>query len=854
LAGEVATAEPNGQTPFHAIDISAHVNADIFTTFDVRTDGAVDSGRSSFPAEMMPPSGATFEAAGIPLRFPSKEDGALNAVRCEGQTLSVEQQESEYLYLLATAADGNQRAELHFTYADGSHDPVPFDVNDWCAENPGLGAVHGVVSDYRHTLGGKQTCKTSIWLIPVKLPGNTQLTAVTLPENPSIYVVAMTLGPAGEERLIQTYVKDAFFPSQEEGIDRLVLCRVIEPEATNTLHILGEDNWDGNLYPFQSIALEEGVQSIPIWLPIKRRRTYYFEIGTNQLTSLDQTNLFLNAPRALIKATATQPVHPADADLGMAPAWQLVATPDTAIHIDVHIADGPSDSLTLRAALTELNDGGFCATVSTDLTLTETAPATRTVLFEPEALAPGAYALDVTLLVHGLPYAQKHFELTVIDDAKTRRPFGARETDLGYHGPVWTNWDEAISYDEAWEGFNRKDIVIDFPDTPYRYVFWKGASYAPIWLFDRSFITLEWLEAWPRQEGAVDCVEPLQDKTCKYSRVELLSSTPARARVKWNYAETDFNLKVIHGETAEEIYTLYPDGIGTRKVTGHFEKGRWHECVEFIVGSVAGTTPAENYPPQALTLLNTEGDRFELFWPTPQESDLPEWGDYIGVAHSRNEPDVFLATDGLDTGLHVFSNNPDWLSEMFFCMPHWPIQRGLPTTNERSIEDCMTRPTHASLLNIYAGPHELYQDRTVWALLLGIAPDDEQELRDLVHGWLEPPAVTCTSDPDADVRYDIYQRAYELSAEDDRVELHLATNADQPQVRPAFVISTTRALQAVSLNGEALAGGTDYEAGWEDDQLVVWLRRSFYEPAELVFQLGEPTKHNPEKEGGESLQ
>jgi len=338
----------------------------------------------------------------------------------------------------------------------------------------------------------------------------------------------------------------------------------------------------------------------------------------------------------------------------------------------------------------------------------------------------------------------------------------------------------------------------------------------------------------------VDCVEPLQDKACKYSRVKLLSTTPARARVRWTYAETDFNLKIVHGEHAEEIYTLYPDGIGVRKVTGYFQKGRWHECTEFITGSVAGTTPASHYPPQAASLLNTDGDRLDLYWPTPQDSDFPEWRDYIGMAHSRNAPSVFLACDGRDTGIHVFSNNPDWLSEMFFCMPHWPIQRGLTTTNERDINDCMTRPTHASLLNFYASPYELYQDRTVWALLIGIAPDDEQELRDIVRGWLRPPALEVLGEETREASYDIYERAYTVDTEGVRdLRLRLHSSADELQVRPGLILTGVGSVSAcsVEINGEALVVGQDFEAGHEDETYVIWLRKSFREPSDISISL-----------------
>ncbi|MBN1270065.1 MAG: hypothetical protein JXB04_10780 [Kiritimatiellae bacterium] len=833
-------AEP--AAAFQPFDLSPAYNADIFTRFECRTDGAVDSGRSSFPAEMMPESGLAFRTAGVEFRFPSRADGDLNAVRCEGQTVAAPGVAADYLYLLATAADGNQREKLILTHEDGSAFETAFDVNDWCAENPGLGGVHGLVSDYRHTLGGKQDCKTSIWMIPLKLRSTSPLVSIGLPKNPNVFVVAAALGPAGRERRVGTYVKDAFLPSAEAGIDRLVLLDIVEPSTNATLRLLSHDNRTLERNEMANFDLKSGTQSIPAWLPIEKRRTYFFEIAGEEMASLDETNLFANAPTAILRVHATHPAHPADADLGMAPAWQIPALPGSDLAVGIHVPDSPASGMLLRATVTSCGSADVCRSYEREIALPSGAPVTTSAAIDLDELAPGNYNVALSLLLNGLPYAQQNCLLTIVDPRLADRPFGAREAALDYQGPVWTNWDAAISYEEAWRGFTHSDIVIDFPGQPYRYVFWKGAGYCPVWLFDHSFVSLEWMEAWPRQDGAVDCVEPLQDKECKHSRVELLSTTAARARVKWTYAETDFELKVIHGEHAEEIYTIYPDGIGARKVTGHFEKGRWHEVQEFITGSAAGTIPSEHYPPQAASLINCAGDRLDLYWPTPQESDLPVWSEYIGLAHSKRHPSVFAACAGRDTGLHVFSNNPDWLPEVFFCMPHWPIQRGLPTTNARSIEECKNRATHASLLNIYAAPHELYKDRTVWALLIGIAPADEQELRDLVRGWLYPAGIEVTSVKPLKARYDIYQRGYVVDLAGEKAcNLRIRTSAEHPQVRPAFVLRNAggHGACAVTLNGKDLVEGTDFETGLEDNSAtrVVWLRTTLRESAELAFAL-----------------
>lgn len=841
LSAPGARAAERGKAPaFWPVDLSEAYNADIFTRFESRTDGQVDAGRSSFPAETMPRSGSLFRTAGVEFRFPFTEDGARNAVRCEGQRIPIRPRAAPYLYLLATAADGDQQGTFTLTHEDGTSFDVTLHVNDWCAENPALGGLHGLVSDYRHTLGGKQECKTSLWLIPIRLRTSAPLVSLGLPRNPRIFVVAATLGPPARERAVITHMKDAFFPSAEAGVDRLVLLEVWEPSGGAQLELLAQDNASGQRQQRAVWTVPEGTTSLPVWLPLVRGRSYFFAVAGHDLACLDETNLFSGAPEALLRLEATRPAHPADAEFGMAPAWHIVAQPESELEVALHLPWVPARYMTLRVGIAPRGRSSPCAPMERRVALPAGSPASHRERFPLPSAEPGDYAVSAALLVGEYALAQAHALLTIAPPSALNRPFGARETWLRFEGPVWTNWDEAVSYGEAWAGSAEPDIVVDFPGQPYRYVFWKGASYAPIWLFDRCFVSLEWMEAWPRQEGAVDCIEPLQDKLCQHSRVKLLSSSPARARVRWSYAMTDFALKIIHNERAEEEYTLYPDGIGARKVTGFFEKGRWHEVHEFIVGSVAGTTPSEHFPPQTVTLLNCAGDRLDLFWPTPQSGGFPTWSEYIGVVRLRRHPSVFTACAGRGTGLHVFSNTPDWLPEVFFCMPHWPLQRGLPTTNARSIQDCRTRATHASLLNLYAAPHEVYKDRTVWALLIGIAPEHERELRDLVRGWLRPAELTVTASEPLPARYDLYQRAYVIETRGaPRIVANLAASAECPQVRPAFVLRNPASLAvALSVNGRGLEKGRDFESGTEDDgaTCVVWVRQTFAHPTELVFE------------------
>lgn len=58
-------------------------------------------------------------------------------------------------------------------------------------------------------------------------------------------------------------------------------------------------------------------------------------------------------------------------------------------------------------------------------------------------------------------------------------------------------------------------------------------------------------------------------KKLKYSRVSILEQGPARTKVHWHYACCNVRYEVFNGNTvADEYYTVYPDGVGVRKLVG----------------------------------------------------------------------------------------------------------------------------------------------------------------------------------------------------------------------------------------------------------------------------------------------
>jgi hypothetical protein len=61
----------------------------------------------------------------------------------------------------------------------------------------------------------------------------------------------------------------------------------------------------------------------------------------------------------------------------------------------------------------------------------------------------------------------------------------------------------------------------------------------------------------------------MMDVEARYSRLDILESGDARARVHWHYALCNPEYEIFNGNTtADEYYTVYPDGIAVRRLVG----------------------------------------------------------------------------------------------------------------------------------------------------------------------------------------------------------------------------------------------------------------------------------------------
>jgi hypothetical protein len=149
---------------------------------------------NGFPAEELPRGGSVARVGVVPFRFPAAATGRPDHVRCRGQRIALPGGRTDWLFVLA-AAERRTEDPVLLHYADGTSAAQWLRVSDFWPETPrrfGEALAYRTSSMLypRHVQLGMAP---SLWQqrIPVSRPG--ELVAVSLPDNPAMHVLAMTV-------------------------------------------------------------------------------------------------------------------------------------------------------------------------------------------------------------------------------------------------------------------------------------------------------------------------------------------------------------------------------------------------------------------------------------------------------------------------------------------------------------------------------------------------------------------------------------------------------------------------------------------------------------------------------------
>ena len=423
-------------------------------------------------------------------------------------------------------------------------------------------------------------------------------------------------------------------------------------------------------------------------------------------------------------------------------------------------------------------------------------------------------------------------------------------------------------------------VVVDC-DKPWRFVFWDKAQYVGcVDVGGGVWFTPEWCET--NSPNDLHCYEPIMDKQLRWSRIEILECGPARVRVRWSYALNDMRYRIFHGDTrAEEIYTIYPDGVAVREVVlwpgtknNHGGNANLWQVAEWILINAAGTSPHECLQlPTPFTLRNGCGEVVEVPWPLPADNFDPfcwyypqvaEWPMYVGQINLKARPNPFLiicknqalfpfmpcnACKGNHPYFNLFPGK-----NFYNIYKHWPV-----TDMEDFLEwvpageDVGMVATHTSFMDVNFALRRSGDDYiptpdqgATWYMLVGAtAPEtDGAELEQLAHAYQSPARIDVLRDPGERDElhrgrvllegYDFALRAYILRKTGaDEVRLVMAPGA--PQINPVFVIDTwsSPAVQ-VCVDGKELRSD-QFAAQVHAGELVVWVAGRYAATTEFAF-------------------
>lgn len=415
----------------------------------------------------------------------------------------------------------------------------------------------------------------------------------------------------------------------------------------------------------------------------------------------------------------------------------------------------------------------------------------------------------------------------------------------GKFGAVYTKLPYYESWDKMWPVGAQADVVVNFGKNAGKFVFWRGTSYIPHWITENGiWYNNEFLETWSDKGSH----EPMSDKRCQFSHVRILESSDARTVVHWRYALIDNWNEMARvdsltgfGEWADEIYTIYPDEIGVRKITLHSSQPQSaHEWFEGILVMGPGQRPEQVLEPGALTLANMKGETHTYSW----EKGIPKEADKYGyVALPANANIHLINTKSVLKPFTIISPkaNPIWdiyhgelrkEVSMFPWWNHWPAAQ--KASDGRYAMDA-DYASHSSLTHANWDPYKLTENSHTKIMLHGLSDGNLPELISLTKSWSEPARLLLADrNSFSGGEYDPSERAYLINCKVDdfasNLNFSLEANESSPLENVALVIKNwgTRGV-SIRIDDELVGRGKSFRYGLRDGMegtdLIVWIEK-----------------------------
>ncbi len=189
LAVNLSGAAPTGQANLAG---AFNISSGIVTDGTVFSGGGLDGGGRSYSANLL---GTTVSFNGS--SFNLGPANAADVVSAKGQTITLPSGQFSSLKMLATGVNGNQSSQaLTVTYTDGTTSSFTQSFSDWVHPQSFSGESVAVTMAHRDINDGTTQVRTvDLYGYDFALNSSKTVSAITLPNNGSIEVLAITLAP-----------------------------------------------------------------------------------------------------------------------------------------------------------------------------------------------------------------------------------------------------------------------------------------------------------------------------------------------------------------------------------------------------------------------------------------------------------------------------------------------------------------------------------------------------------------------------------------------------------------------------------------------------------------------------------
>ena len=404
--------------------------------------------------------------------------------------------------------------------------------------------------------------------------------------------------------------------------------------------------------------------------------------------------------------------------------------------------------------------------------------------------------------------------------------FGAYYTKLKYY-PGW---------DRLWPVDQDPDIVVCFPGSAVKLVFWRGIRYGASWVSENeNWMSDQSVEAWNDEEG---CFEHMQDRHCRFSHVRIIENTEARVVIHWRYAPVSAYDHTWRADPKtgwecwiDEYYYIYPDASAIRKVS--WKKGTLGEPRQFqetLALLHPGQTVSDLLEKDYVTVADYAGKTAKVSF--VENPNAPPYGPFSWDVSqpytvqqyqfkSLNKP--FICFEPGNKMFLRFENLASY-GRASGCN-HFPVGQARCDGRTTLTSD---RPSHCSSFPISDPVIHEKDDREYWAGLYGMTDWTVPEVVAFGRSWAYAPELVVSGSTIRSEGYDRSERCYQLvntAGKPEAFEVRLMADAASPAVHPALRIKGWNGEKPrVMLNGKEYPDArVGLDRRLEGDILIIYL-------------------------------